>query len=244
MVLPVIHPRKRSAGFTLVELLAVIAIMILILGAAGAALMPSNRTMQLSSVSLQIKGYLDQGRQLALSRNRYVQVRFYHKTTDNDPKTNVPYYSAIGLFSADSPYYGTGTSDYDTYIQKNQMYQAAPVLFLDPSTGIPSPSDGKISSLLNDLGNDQYFTRKVQSDKLRGQPGQYDWVSFYYMPNGTTDFQTLSIGATGPGSYDPKSAFFSLIMRNEYQRDTTKIPSDFFTFYLPPSTGRAVILRP
>jgi len=244
MVLQLTHPKKATSGFTLVELLAVIAIIIIILGAAGAALMPSNRSMDLSSASLQIKGLLDQGRQLALSRNCYVQVRFYAKTTEPT------YYSAIGLFKADSPYYGDGTpGSYTQWMTPGgtthlaAITPVAPIYYLSPSMALPT--SGGATDFLTDLVADSTFHRQVSGDTINGQTDQYNWVAFYYMPNGATDFQTLTLNNVST-SYDPTRSYFTLVMRNDFVRgnNAPAIPANFFTFFLPPSTGRAVILRP
>jgi len=236
MVLQLIHPKKNTAdaGFTLVELLAVIAIVVIILAAAGAALMPSNRSMDLGSASLQIKGLLDQGRQLALSRNKYVQVRFYAKTTEPT------YYSAIGLFMADSPYYSNNTSDYTTWSTKGAITSAAPIYYLPASMILPTTNNATI--FLIDLANDTSFPRAVANDTIKGQTDKYNWVSFYYMPNGATDFQTLTLGGN-PAPYNPSNAYFTLVMRSDFIGNN-KIPPNFFAFFLPPTTGRPVILRP
>ncbi len=240
-----IDPKKASSGFTLIELLAVIAVMVLVLAIAGAALMPSNRSLDLASVSLQVKGYLDQGRQMALAHNKYVQVRFYTKTGDSI--NGVPVYSALGLFVADSPYYYASglASDYTQpttgVIATGVMTAMAPILYLSPSTVLVSSSSASSSgttSLLNDLSGDTYFTRKGTGDTTL-QGATYDWISFYYTPNGSTDFQTIN-----GSSYPPIQSYFSLVSRNEYQGHSSMLPPNFFTFFLPPATGRSVILRP
>lgn len=260
MVLQLTSSKKASAGFTLVELLAVMAIMVLILAAAGAALAPSNRALDLTSNSAEIKGLLDQGRQFAIAHNRYVQVRFYEKATEPG------YYTAIGLFASDSPYYSANSSDYVNWTTTGAIKPVGPIYYLSSSMAIPAVGVGGDASTflgsdnsgasnpqggtqkLHTLYNDTNFTRFVQNDtSLQGGHGQsYNWIAFYYMPNGSTDFQSFGDGSLLGVAADPTQTFFTLVMRNEFNRTAAnnKLPSNFTTFVMPPATGRPVMLRP
>ena len=226
------HRKATASGFSLIELLTVLAIMVVLLSATGLALAPFSRALDLSSSTQQIQGALDLARQKALSSNKYVQVRFYAK--QSEPAC----YSAIGLFVSESPYYATSATsspaDFATWINQNHFSALAPIQYLSPSLDIPAAAG--VSKLLADLTIDTDFQRNG-TDTIRGVA--YNWVAFYYLPNGSADFQTFS-----GTSYPPDNAFFSLVIRSDYAASNPALPKNYSQFFLPPSTGRPIVLRP
>jgi Tfp pilus assembly protein FimT len=77
------HPRKKGklAGFTLVELLVVMAVLIILIGAAMPALSSLLRSEQLDQAAAYIPGELDHARQYAVAHNTYTWVAFYQDTS-------------------------------------------------------------------------------------------------------------------------------------------------------------------
>lgn len=217
-----------STGFSLVELLVVMLIAAMILAFGVGVALQSQTAPTLASGVLHIKGVLDQARQTALSSNKYVQVRFYKPSGGERPG-----YTAIGFFLADSPFYGSA-ADYQRWLGLGAMKPAARPQFLPSSLLLPdSATEGRF---LNDLAADNNFVRTGQS-RIAGQ--DYDWVAFYFLPDGTTDFQYVS------GSrYDVRQAHFAVVARNEYERTAPNLPPNYAIFAVPPSTGRPIVFRP
>lgn len=66
--------RKQGRGFTLVELLTVIAVMSVLVSLAAPALSSMAKGSQMTQSLIELSGTLDQARQHAISRNTYVWV--------------------------------------------------------------------------------------------------------------------------------------------------------------------------
>ena len=66
--------RKQGHGFTLVELLTVIAVMSVLVSLAAPALSSMAKGSQMTQSLIELSGALDQARQYAISRNTYVWV--------------------------------------------------------------------------------------------------------------------------------------------------------------------------
>src|SRR5580658_975249 len=93
--------RKAGAkGFTLVELLAVVATMILIMALVVPAFNSIGRTTNLTAGANMVVDQLNLARQTALSQNCLVQVRFYKLPGPTDG-TNPTAYRALRLFTYD-----------------------------------------------------------------------------------------------------------------------------------------------
>lgn len=69
-----IAARKQGPGFTLVELLTVIAVMSVLVSLAAPALSSMAKGSQMTQSLIELSGTLDQARQYAISRNTYVWV--------------------------------------------------------------------------------------------------------------------------------------------------------------------------
>ena len=218
-------------GMTLIELLAVMVIMMVII--AGMSSVSNSSALNLSTAAGQVQGTIRGAHQLALTFNKYIQVRFYRAVGSED-------YEAVGMFLADSPYYSalaTSSSEYDAWSQAKVFKQMGKVEFLPQGCIIPAGSGSPgISPLLDDLNADTAFPRKGRS-RLRGT--DYDWVAFYFRPNGVTDFDVL-YSAAHPGS----NAFFSIVLRNDYGRTKPILPPNFMALTLSPANGAQTLTRP
>jgi uncharacterized protein (TIGR02596 family) len=222
---PLVVTKERA--MSLLELLVVMAIAVMLMSVAAGGLLLSRSAPSMSAVILQIQGVLDEGRQLALANNKYVQVRFYSEQNGGNPKG----YEAVGLFLAESPFYG---DDYETWMDSGQFKPASKIHHLGGNMMLVA--DGSASSFFEDLRTDTAYQR-TGTERVNGR--DYEYVAFYYLPNGTTDFQTI-----GGVRYNPKDAYFTLVSREQYGASQPDLPSNFATFTMPPATGRPVVIRP
>ena len=87
-------PSRPSAGFTLIEILVVVAIISMLLVISGMGIGSSISSMQLSAAANGLGGTLNHAALLARRENRPVQVRFYKFGTVDRP---APQYRAYQL---------------------------------------------------------------------------------------------------------------------------------------------------
>jgi uncharacterized protein (TIGR02596 family) len=216
----------RHGGFSLVELLVVIAVIAILLAIGASGLSGNSSSLSLTTAVTQIQGILDEARQIAVSKNKYVQVRFLGKPGGDR-------YQGITIHVADSPYYGT-SGNYTTWEARGLIRQHGRANML-PQT-IIIPKSATTSRLLADLAADTDFARAGTS-KVAGV--SYEWVGFYFRPNGITDYQMLK-----GTPYSGTNAFFSLVVENDFDRTSPELPKNFATMTLSPVTGRPVVFRP
>ena len=226
---------SSRTAFTLVELLAVMAIMAVLLGLAASSLLKSQSGMEISTGAALVEGVLNQGRQIAQSNNKYTQVRFYKNTEGGTTG-----YRGIGLFTASSPYY----KDYDLWTKQGAFQPADKAQFLPG--GLMVVAEGSGAQFLVDLSRDKASDGSFYRNGTSTVSGRsYEWVAFYFRPNGTTDFQSLKLDDTAaPQTYSSKLAFFTLVQQNIYQRTQPRLPANFATFCLSPANGRFILVRP
>jgi len=73
--------KSHRSGFTLVEMLAVLAIMALLMALVGPPLLSSLRAARLTQATQMVLDQFSMARQVATSKNRVVEVRFYRLTS-------------------------------------------------------------------------------------------------------------------------------------------------------------------
>lgn len=218
---------QRARAFTLIELLVVISLMAVLFGLAATAFRGMSG-VNLSTSVVQVQSMLVKARQVALSSNKYTQVRFYKRTAGSARG-----YEAIGMFVAESPYYSATEADYNKLLSQKLMRAEGNVEYLPTNFVIP---DDAASALLKDLKTDTGFTR-TGTATLRGE--SYSWVGFYFRPNGATDYQEVS-GQT----YDPLKCFFSVVQDQEYGKTVPSLPTNYAIFTVSPANGMVNVVRP
>jgi prepilin-type N-terminal cleavage/methylation domain-containing protein len=104
----------RSRAFTLVEILAVIAIILVLMVLLAPAFTSLKPAGDITSAAYTIKGLLDQARTYAMANNTYSWVGFYEEnTTATAPTNSAPPYSGKGRILTASVYSVDGTKIFD-----------------------------------------------------------------------------------------------------------------------------------
>lgn len=227
-------PAQARRGFTLIELMMVIALMIVIATLSIGAIKNFGTAYELDSTIQGISGLLNAARQTALSQNKYVQVRFYEQTNNADPRYQQ--YYAIGTYISDSPFY-TNASTYDTYLTRGVMKPLGSTYVFPSSIGIVKSANN--SYLLDALSKETDIVRggTDSSGKMKGVP----WVSFYFNPQGAIDVPYEGTG-TNKTPVGPTKSYFSLCEARQFKDD--KLPPNYAVVLFDPANGRMQVTRP
>lgn len=230
------HSSKSKAplGFSLVELLLVISIIAIISTFSVGAIKSFGSAYELDSSVQGVTGILNSARQMALSQNKYVQVRFYEQTNAADSRHN--HYFAIGTYVSDSPYY-TNAAGYQSLESKGFMKAAANPYVLPSSMGIVKSSSQ--SQLLDALSKDATIRRTNQdaSGRMQGYP----WTSFYFTPQGSIDVPHEGTGVN-IAPLSPSKSYFSLCDTRRYTNNV--LPANHAIILFDPANGRLQVTRP
>src|SRR5262245_9979521 len=79
------HYMQRRLGFTMTEVLVTVGIILVIMALAVPAVGPVLRSMNITKASSMITDELNSARQLSLTRNHDIEVRFYKLPSKTDP---------------------------------------------------------------------------------------------------------------------------------------------------------------
>jgi len=200
---------KPRRAFTLVELLVVFAIVAILVALIAPAMTSLARASALTTAGQAVLGTLEQARQMAVTRNRPVEVRFYKLAAHGEPISASPTtYRAVQLYIVDS------------------NANAAPVA---TATGkvlnLPVPiviSTNPVLSSLMELAE----SSPASGENFSTAGTNYRYRAFQFRPNGGTDLQQVH------------GCFFTLHAAND-PIGSNGAPSNFITIQVDPQTGRS-----
>lgn len=208
---------NRVRGFSLIELLVVVAIMSVLMVLGAAAFAKIARNSNLTSGSGRLIDQLNLARQTAMGMNCQVEFRFYQLPPEGAAATALPsVYRAVQSFTV--PNDGTSTN------------AVGKPVFLPQ--GIYMSSDGTVSSLLV-AGNPPSVSTGT-SPFGPYAPSSYKYIAFHFRPDGSTDL------ASNPAL----PWYVSLAVDKEPAQSGLSLPVNFVTVQLDPLTGRVRYFRP
>jgi uncharacterized protein (TIGR02596 family) len=210
--------RTCARGFTLVELLTVVGIMILLMAMVIPAFNSVGRTSNLTNGANMVVDQLNLARQTALTQNRLVQVRFYKLPGPTDG-TNPTAYRAVRLFVYDP----TGTV----------ATPVSAVKYLPTGSIIVS---GAFSTL---LGPSYPFTSLAPTTGTENLPSfnNATYVAFQFRPSGGTSLDPNGVGGD--------KWFLSFKLENDpVPAGNTRPAINFITALIDPVSGRVRVFRP
>jgi uncharacterized protein (TIGR02596 family) len=207
---------KNSQAFTLVEMLAVVAVVALILAAVAPMVFSTLLATKLTTAGDALMGQVSLARQIAVSRNREIEMRIY-SYVDPEMVGSEPVVKAVVL--VETP---------DLVNTAATVGVAVAETYYLPS-GIAIARDPNLSPILSQGGsakNDQErFIRKAQNATYR---------SVRFLPDGST-----SINLPANRSY-----FTIGDDRLLGANSGGKVPDNFYAIQIDPVTGRARAYRP
>ena len=210
--------RRARPAFTLVELLFVCVIVAILLAVAAPLGMSVLRASSLNRATTMIMDELNAARQLAMTRNCEVEVRFYKIAAD--ASTQDLQFRAFRTFVMEPGAAGQGRPQGD-------------VRYLPESIIIAADAE---SSTLFDYGNPNRSGLFLTRETLPGHATEVEGLGFVFRPNGGTQL----------GPIDPPEGnwFMTFFSQHDPLNPETGLPYNFGTVQVDPVTGRARVFRP
>lgn len=213
---------KLRAAFSLVELLVVITIIAIIAGFAVPAVTGIMRGSALTQASQLLTDQLSMGRQLALSKNRAVEVRIY-KYADPEVPGEIVATESTWKFRA-FQLFEVMESGVAVPVDKVQRFP----------DGVVMNSGASFSSLIAGTGQTLRAAANKDLKLPRGVEDKYKYVSFRFRQDGSTDLL-----ATQAGGW-----FVTINNMNDKPAGPTVPPANFFTLQIDPVSGSTKAFRP
>lgn len=213
------RPIARQTAFSLIELLVVITIIAIIATFSVPAVTGILRGSSITQGSQMLTEQFSLARQLALSKNRSIEVRFYLYADPESPgesiATNTTWqYHAMQLFEV------------------LESGAAVPIDKLQRLPGIVIMSSRfTFSSLISDNGQVAKPPTSKDPELPRGVGRNYNYISFRYLPDGSTNLA-------------PTASWFLTIHNLTDKPNGTTPPINFFTIQVDPVSGATKGFRP
>ncbi len=226
---------RSTSGMTLLELLAVVAVMALLIGLGVPAISSMVRSAEIGQAAQVLTDQMALARQMALSTNRQVEVRLYKFIDSQMPAGTAASVRGIQLFevpeSASALASATGGLDKLGYRSVGKFIRLpGPTLIID--------SGGTLSTLIGRAaGGSAVPTMSTGSDLGYPLPAvgtEYTAIRFSFLPDGSTNLP-------------PQTALLQwfLTLHESGKGDSlTTPPPNFATLQIQPSNGKILTYRP
>lgn len=214
-----------SRAFTLVEMLVVMAIIVILISLVTPSLTGILKANSLTQGSQNIIGQLTLARQVALTQNHPVEVRFYQYADPNlsgevagDPSTGK--FRALQTFTISDTGYATPTSKVE-HFANTFMIDSGPTLSSILAQATAGVTSGPV------------LTQSPQAYNIPGVDKYFNSVAFRFNPDGSTSL--------GP---PPNGGWFITSHQIQYGDRMSKAPPNFATLQIDPSNGSLREFRP
>ena len=221
-------PLSRQRAFSLVELLTVIAIISILAALSVTAFNQISRASKLAAAGQSLVDNLNLARQIAMTKNRRVEVRIYQfpSSTGSSDKAC----RAIRLFLVQS----AG----DLLPLTKLIRFQEPVILSDSGTNLPNSTSTTSTILAPAATSSGNATTTSTTDTTNNAakwpvPGvdTYDYVSFNFLPDGGTDL-------------DPGKSWLATLMLANDPLIANGLPANYLTVRIDPVIGKVSAFRP
>lgn len=216
-------PRPTShRGFSLTEVLVVIAIVAFLMAAAAVGMRDLSGSVGLSTAGTILQQQMDLARQLAITHNQYVLVRFL-APMNADPGLEGHFVASM-LHRSEAPFVGSD-AEFENWINEGRIVpEGRRNAFPNHCVVV---DDSSLSPLLAWARNEG-LTGAVQH---AGQ--NFHWTGFYFGPDG-------ALLTTLP----PGRAYFTVLVDRDILSGLEQLPNNCAVISLDPITGRPRQFRP
>jgi len=211
-----------TAGFSLLELLTVIAMFGILASFTMPAVSSVMRASDLRTGSQILSEQLGLARQMAIAKNRSVEMRLYQYAVS--PETGNGKFRALQTFEIQE----SGAA-----VPLGRVYRLPSSTLIDSGTSDLQSTLSSIITATSSSGLSPAAASGSDVDYALPEIGRsYRCVKFRFMPDGSTDLS-------------PASASWFLTLHHASEGDgLSKAPSDYSTVQIDPANGRTRIYHP
>lgn len=211
---------KKGQGFTLIEMMVVVAMIALIVAAVAPMVFSTLISTRLSSAGETLAGQISLAHQIAVSRNMAVEVRFY-EFEDPEAPGSTSAFRALSIMQASE----TGT--------RAELGKQLTDTYYLPS-GIAIGNTAALSPILAS----QNIRSEADREKIIKRSPNARYKAFQIRGDGTTNLEQLM-----QNEYRPNMSYLTLA-EDRAVKDAQAVPKNFYAVQIDPATGRTTSYRP
>lgn len=224
--------KQAPAGFTLVELLIVMAILAIITATSVSAFRSVSAALGLSTAGQLITSEIITARQTALTYSQTVEVRFYYYT---DSYTGQSQYQSVQTFS---------TRDGINFTQLDRISFLPPNIMISHSTGTSTTAlsypFGESNTTVNPMTTPTAATGALS---IPGTVGMgYTYKVLRFKPGGSVDYVIPSTGAVPTGW--PPTSWYITLFEKKYASASNSAIKNYITINVDSTDGRVRTFQP
>ncbi len=233
---------SKRDGFTLVEMLVVIAVISLLLAVSAPAFLGSITGSRMSQAGDQFAGLLSEAQQRAVATGRPIEIRLYRQATDGvDSGSGGGYFRSMLVLE----YYQQGEHDPRTGTASFGEMKAldAPIALARRSLenlpgGYVISENAALSTLITELPE----SRSSGDTAVKTYVRRGDSFEEYHLPT-EDDFRSFIIYPETTSLNIDEKWFFTIVSDLEATNDASKV-TNFYTIQIDPFNARMTLYRP
>jgi len=223
---------RNRAGFSLIELLVVMAIIAILVGTSVSAFRSVSSALNLSTAAQEITSEITTARQTALTYSKTVEVRFYYYA--DSVISNTSNYQAIQTFSS---------TDGVNFTQMDRISFLPANIMISPSASLSYPF-GESSVSFNPVYSPVAAAGVLTIPSVGTS---YTYRSLRFKPGGGVDFVVPSSGSPSnlpTGVTWPPSSWYITLFEKKYASAANSAIKNFITVNVDATDGRVRTYQP